>query len=575
MKLITDELLINLAGKGAFERGLKLFEQGAVLSIEPFNNHYLAKVQGTQTYSVDITHTQHLFQGSCNCPASDNIDFCKHCVAVALHLKQGQTDLTQTTTPTNKKKSAKQKQIDTIQQYLSSLTKPELEKGLLNYIEHQPELRAQWLSQAENQLGLIDYKALRKKITSTIPYNKHLFYYDQVRNYFAKVEQLTKQIEQNSPNLTEEELFKLAEYGLQRLDRALDTIDDSGGFRFQSVSYFQELLIDGFGEINWSCKKKIEWLFSTITAHSLLEFELQHFYKQLTAKEQQQLNNLAEQTWNSLESYELFDYDQAINVYQLQNLLIKYAETTQDWTKVIAIYEKTATHFSDQTSQLEREIEYQLYPQAESRFITLKKQTNSNYELSDLYKLEVKLATQLKQTERKIEAQWQLYKASENIEDLKRLLEWEPNPKTQENRLKEAENLLKERLIKGQNKRFRVLADNLIELYLYQGNSKLAYELINSYLANDQAWLQIARHSNTPFKSAWDIYQRLITQQVNLTNNNAYKQALKLIQEAASKADKPLEKQLFKKEITELREEYKRKVNFTKWLDERLPALLS
>jgi len=575
MKLITDELLINLAGEGAFGRGLKLFEQGEVLSIEPVNNHYLAKVQGTQTYSVDIIHTQRLFQGSCNCPASDNIDFCKHCVAVALHLKQGQTSLEQTPTSNSTKKTTKQKQIDTIQQYLSSLTKPELEKGLLNYIEHQPDLRAQWLNQAENQLGLIDYKALRKKITATIPYNKHLFYYDQVQNYFAKIEQLAEQIEQNSLNLSEEELFKLAEYGLQRLDRALDTIDDSGGFRFQSQSYFEALLVDGFAEINWSSKKKIEWLFNTFTSQSKLELELHDFYRRLTPKEQQQLNDLAEQTWNSLESYELFNYEQDINVFQLQHLLIQYAESNQDWAKVIAIYEKTATHFRDQTSQLEREIEYQLYPQAESRLVTLKGQTTSNYELSDLYKLEVKLATQLKQTERKIEAQWQLYKASEKIEDLKRLLEWESNPKTQENRLKEAENLLKERLIKGQNKRFRVLADNLIELYLYQGNSILAYELINSYLANDQAWLQIARHSNTPFKSAWNIYQRLIIQEVDLTNNNAYKQALKLIQEAASKADKPLEKQLFKKEITQLREEYKRKVNFTKWLDERLPDLLS
>jgi len=580
MKPITDELLIKIAGEAAFKRGQKLFEKGNVLAIETSKNHQLAKVQGSkpsQTYAVDIVHTPHLIQGSCNCLASDGVDFCKHCVAAVLHLKNGQAPLSIKSNAdklqATSKATAKQKQYQTIARYLSSLTKLELENLLLELIEQSPDLTTAWIARAENKLGLINFKALRKKITAALPYNRQLFYYDQVRNYFSKVEPLCEQIETNSLNLTEEELFKLAEYGLQRINKALDTIDDSGGFRIPSENFFYTLLANGFAEIKWEPLQKTAWLFNQYCSESKLGITLDDFYCHLNRTEQAQLNTLAQNAWQNLQSFNLFDYEQKISVFNLQALLIKFAEAHQDWQTIIRIYEKTASSFQDQIDQLEREIRFELIANAETRFTRLKKRVNNRSDKTELFKQEVKLAQYQQQTERKKQAQWLIYQASEKLEDLIKLLEWEPNLKKQTDFLKEAESTLLEHILSSQNKRFTLPADNLIDLYLYQSKNRQAYELVKEYPASEMAILTIAQHPETNFINAWQLFDKLIIRQLDLTNNQAYKQALILINHAATKVNNELEQQLFKKVVAELREEYKRKINFTKWLDELLPKL--
>lgn len=578
MKYITEDLLINLAGKAAFTRGKKLFEQGKVLSIEPFKDHKLATVQGTQVYAVDIIHTQRMFQGSCNCRASEGVDFCKHCVAVALHLKNEQADNTENSAnlekipKTTKKPTAKEKQLKTIQQYLSSLTKTELETQLFNFIEQIPDLRVQWLIKAENKLGLIDYKTLRKKITSALPYNRHLFYYDQVDSYFTKVDALCDQIEANSSNLNEEELFKLAEYGLQRIYKALDTIDDSGGFRLSSESFFYSLLADGFAKLDWNSNKKVAWLFENYCSERTLDINIDDFYSHLNKAEQNQLNELALVEWQNLKSYESFAYDQTFSVFNLQQLLVKFAKINEDWPAVIAIYEKTAKDLNNQTKQLKREIDYQLFNQAETRLARLKKQAKERYDRGELCKQEVRLAQNLKQTERQIEAQWQCYLATESLEDLLTLLEWEP-PIKQKQRLKEAEDFLLKHILENQKKRFPRFSDHLVDLLLYQSKTKQAYDLVKQYPASEEALLKIAEHPDTTFINAWQLFENLIARQIEMTNNKAYKEALKLIKKAAIKVTNEVEQHIFLQLLNELREEYKRKVNFTKWLDELTPKL--
>lgn len=582
MKTITEELLINLAGQAAYKRGLKLYEQGKVLSIEAFKNHQLATVQGSQAqvYAVDIIHTARLFQGNCNCPASDGIDFCKHCVAVALHLQHQQAPQevsAKNSAIKSKKITAKEKQLQTIQQYLSSLTKPALEKHLLNFIVNDPDQRSYWLNQAENQLGLIDYKTLRKKMTAALPYNKDLFYYDQVRKYFRKLENLCEQIEANQQNLSHEENFKLAEYGLQRLSRALETIDDSGGYRLTSEDYLYDLLQDSFAKLDWDSDIKITWLFVNACSQNRLIQDIEPFYQNLTTAEKEQLNLLALQKWQALKSYKLFDYEQEFSTYALQELLVKYAESQQDWSTLMALYDKTADGHDDYLRQLEREINYQRYEQAETRLAKLKKtqSSESQYYQAKLYMLEAKLAEQLQQSSRQKQALWQAYQASHKLADLQKLLALEENEKSQQNWLKQAEEELTAKIKASQSKRYILPADDLVDLYLLQNKNQQAYEFIKKHPASEECFLNIAQHPNTTFINAWGLYDNLICQQIDLTNNQAYKKALKLIKKAATQVTNELEQQLFAKGVMEIRTEYQRKVNFTKWLDELIPTLFT
>ena len=46
-----------------------------------------AEVSGTEDYRVDLVYNQRGLMGGCDCPASEGIDFCNHCVAASLALK--------------------------------------------------------------------------------------------------------------------------------------------------------------------------------------------------------------------------------------------------------------------------------------------------------------------------------------------------------------------------------------------------------------------------------------------------------------------------------------------------------
>jgi uncharacterized Zn finger protein len=75
--------LKRLAG-GAFVRGEAYHREGRVeiLAIEP--RRVLAEVSGTEDYRVNLLGAGNAIRGECTCPALDDYGFCKHMVATAL-----------------------------------------------------------------------------------------------------------------------------------------------------------------------------------------------------------------------------------------------------------------------------------------------------------------------------------------------------------------------------------------------------------------------------------------------------------------------------------------------------------
>ena len=89
---ISNDLLIRLAGKPAFNRGMDYYTGGHVLGFKQKGNMNTADVEGTEIYRVTLKWTSRQLDGTCDCPASDGFDFCKHCVAVTLTLRETQDD---------------------------------------------------------------------------------------------------------------------------------------------------------------------------------------------------------------------------------------------------------------------------------------------------------------------------------------------------------------------------------------------------------------------------------------------------------------------------------------------------
>ena len=78
------DALEELAGRQSLARGRDYFTRGAVqlLAIEP--SRVLATVSGSENYSVKLTGRGKAINGECSCPAFEDSGFCKHMVAAVL-----------------------------------------------------------------------------------------------------------------------------------------------------------------------------------------------------------------------------------------------------------------------------------------------------------------------------------------------------------------------------------------------------------------------------------------------------------------------------------------------------------
>ncbi len=172
---MTDSLLIELAGERSFERGEDYYHRGAVEELSIRGEHITADVQGGEAYVVQLVYNQNSLQGSCDCPASSNVGFCKHCVAAAMALRDELAE------PSSAWK--KTKPIDVISTFLRQQSKERLIADLLDLIDSNRQLRHEWLIRAESGLNVMDKATIQKRITTAIPHNRFCCSYSEVRTF--------------------------------------------------------------------------------------------------------------------------------------------------------------------------------------------------------------------------------------------------------------------------------------------------------------------------------------------------------------------------------------------------------
>lgn len=82
--MLTDEELLELAGKNAFERGRAYHRDSRVTLERKITTAIYAQAHGTHRYSLWIKRSGKELRWDCECPAADGDAFCKHLVATVL-----------------------------------------------------------------------------------------------------------------------------------------------------------------------------------------------------------------------------------------------------------------------------------------------------------------------------------------------------------------------------------------------------------------------------------------------------------------------------------------------------------
>ena len=155
--LMEPERLRVLAGAGPYARGANYFDEGRVANLVSQRNRITAIVEGTHAYRVELRHTTRLLEGSCNCPASEGFEFCKHCVAVALAFQANNRELAALSEGPPE---------DRIQAFLTAQPHNALVEILMDALPKSPELRDRLLLQSDVMTGKIDARYLKKQITA-------------------------------------------------------------------------------------------------------------------------------------------------------------------------------------------------------------------------------------------------------------------------------------------------------------------------------------------------------------------------------------------------------------------------
>jgi len=83
-KALNEAVVKRLAGEGTYARGLDYYRTGRVESIEESGGELRAVVVGNRDYTVVLSSDEGVLDYSCNCPQGNEGVFCKHCVAAAL-----------------------------------------------------------------------------------------------------------------------------------------------------------------------------------------------------------------------------------------------------------------------------------------------------------------------------------------------------------------------------------------------------------------------------------------------------------------------------------------------------------
>lgn len=228
-KLITRNNLKKFAGTTAFQRGEEYFASGFVERLNTAGQKVSARVIGTETYRVKLwpDGSDDDLRYDCTCPRAADGYFCKHCVAVGLAwLAELQVE---SASGQSKAKKKRRDPWQDIRDYLA-LQKPGALIDLVLETAQRDDRLYQSLSlkaeraEAGSNIQQIFRKAINKatRIHGFVDWR-------EADDFAGDLEQLVESLEELLNPDSAGMLVELLEYAIERIEDAMQNIDDSNG----------------------------------------------------------------------------------------------------------------------------------------------------------------------------------------------------------------------------------------------------------------------------------------------------------------------------------------------------------
>jgi uncharacterized Zn finger protein len=567
-KLITEKTLENLAGTGAFQRGRAYFSVGSVGSLRDTGKKISARVEGTETYRVELWDDDGSLGYDCTCPRAAEGYFCKHCVALGLAWLSEQRGLSD--------KNQRRDPWRDIRDYLNTQAPEVLIGLLLDTAERDDRLYQSLLFKAERAVAGTDAVNVFRKAIDQATHIHGFIDWRESGDFAANLEQVVESLEELLTPDSAAMLIELAEYAIECVEESLEQIDDSNGEVGGIVSTLGDLHLRACELAKPEPKALAERLFhlETTSSFGICSFGATTYCNVLGEEGLRRYRELAEAEWAKIKPRQSDDaYDS--HRYLITSIMESLARVSGDVEELVAIKSRdlsssyqylTIAEIWSKAGQDDKALDWaerglQAFPNAKDNrlrdfLVAAYLQRQRNDEALQLTWVQFEERASMEQYKKLHAVSGQLGVWPEQRERaLARVTDviaaeaaftthWKPKPSIPDYSLR-------------------------VEIALWENDLDAAWMAVHEGSCSQGLLIALAgKLESTRPNDALILYKRIIPSIVDQTNNTAYADAVKLIRKVGEIMNAQKRNREFGDYLAELRVRFKPKRNFIKLLNE-------
>jgi uncharacterized Zn finger protein len=522
--------LRDLAGDAVFRRGEDYVHAGRVELLSDDGTYLRARIAGTEVYRATLRGEGSRFTGECSCPAFTDHGFCKHLVATALAANaaadggEGVPD-----------------RIGAIRAYLRGLGVKRLAEMLLDLAERDPALLDRLDLAASAASGDPDEVAERCRAALKRALRTGRFVdYGEAGAWTQGVLDVLDQLEGLIGSSQAELVLEMVNDLFQRLPRALENVDDSDGGGSEIAERAAALHLAACEAARPDPVALARELFRLETTENFGTFAgaSERYTHLLGAAGQEEYCRLAQAAWDRLPQTRqrrggvVTPQEDGLARYRLFPILDRFAEQAGDVDRRIALREAQLEHAHDYL----RLAEFCLQQGREAEAVRRAEEGAWLFDDLSGEPLLLFLAERHRAAGQGAKAEavlWPGFERRPSMRLYEALVKGKKAGSTARAAVADrAVALLEEKLGRtGKDRWLRGdLAGLLVEILLRERRLPAAWAAARQHGCSDGIWRVLAEASEKDMPGeALAVYERLVEQQVGLTNRHGYTQACHLV----------------------------------------------
>lgn len=574
-EVLTTRRVRRWAGSRSYERGEDYFHGGHVSDLKAVKGRITATVHGTHPYRVMLRDEGDGVGYECDCPVGLRGDFCKHCVATALAWLERRALAGKKGKGGRKKKADKGLTMQDMRAWLLLQKKESLVDMLIAAATDDDQLSGRLMLKAAAASG-VSLATYKKVIDQAIGGGGFIDYH-QMYDYWRGVDTAIDAIAELLAQKHADAVIELSEHALSRVEHAIGSVDDSDGYMSLLLSRLQEMHLAACRMARPDPEALAERLFEW-ELHGEWDtfFDSVNSYAPVLGKcGTRRYQELAEAEWARIKPLKPGeqDPDRYGKRFRITRMMENLTEQSGDIEALVEIKKKD---LSNSRVFLEIAEIYRRARQGDQSLEWAKTgiQTFGDNAGSALQNFLAELYHQRKRHEDAMALIWPQFEKNPCLTTYRHLKNHADCNKTwpgwRNRALQHLRAVTGAKARNGFPNRYAPWnnGSRLVEIFLWEKDIESAWQEAKQGGCDERLWIRLAglREEAYP-RDAIAVYQQLIGPIVNRTNNDAYAEAIGLLQRVKKLMDKLGEGGDFRQYLTRVRAEYRRKRNFIKLLE--------